>query len=65
MTSDSALDQRVIDLLCAKNNQLREALKFYADKKNYYSRSGFWDRQNSEVDSDNGQIARDALKKER
>jgi hypothetical protein len=34
--ADSALDQRVINLLRAENNRLREALKFYADMKNYH-----------------------------
>jgi hypothetical protein len=41
--------------------ELREALKFYADERNYHSRGGVEDVQNSVVDSDNGTIARDAL----
>jgi hypothetical protein len=61
--ADSALDQRVISLLRADNTRLRQALKFYADEKNYQSRSGTEDLQNSVVDSDNGKIARDALEK--
>jgi hypothetical protein len=43
--------------------ELREALKFYADEKNYQQR-GFWaggDPDASPVESDNGKIARDAL----
>jgi hypothetical protein len=44
---------------------LREALKFYADERNYHSRSGFEDRQNSVVDCDRGDIARAALEGKR
>ncbi len=54
--ADSALDQRVINLLRAENNRLREALKFYADMKNYHG-------YESGVLVDNGKIARDALEK--
>jgi hypothetical protein len=68
--ADSVLDQHVINLLCAKNNQLREALKFYADEKNYQPREWLgeslvgWHRE-SVVNSDNGKIARAALVKEK
>jgi hypothetical protein len=55
----AALDQRVIDLLCTKNNQLREALKFYADEKNYLQPG--WRLSPTEVDG--GKIARAALEK--
>jgi hypothetical protein len=58
-----ATDQRVIDLLCAKNNRLREALKFYADENNYLPHEFYPD--NSPVDIDSGKIARAALEQKR
>jgi hypothetical protein len=43
--------------------ELREALKFYADEKNYQQRGWQGDPDKSPVDSDNGKIARAALEK--
>jgi hypothetical protein len=44
---------------------LREALRFYADEKNYHQRGWQGDPDPSKVDSDSGKIARAALARER
>jgi len=49
----------------AENKRLREALEFYADDKNYKNRKTKFGKLNlshSQIELDDGSIARDALK---
>ncbi len=56
----SVFDELIAD---ATIRDLRKALKFYADTKNYQQSGWQGDPDPSLVDSDNGKIARAALEK--